>query len=668
VIRFALGALPLIAFLVWIAALYFHHGGRRNAVLQAAALLGLWVMVGTEGLSAINALSFVPILIWWIIALIVGLLVLSSDQTEATAFASRSVPPGPRRWDLWLVSGLLITVLGLALASAVLSPPNNYDSYSYHLVRQVMWLQHGNVRHYPTVNLRQLMMAPFTEFVGVHLMALSNSDRWINLVQYASLLVTLCGVSLLTERLGGDRSVQVLACLLLVVSPVVFLEASNTKNDMLVAMWLVISVFWLIGFLDGEKMTWFKVLLMGSAIGCGGDTKGTGGLFLIPIVAVLAFAVFRRCTPRNFKMLCAMGILALAINLPQFGRNFFAFGHIDGPTVAAGSYPLYNEVHGPAEMLSNATRLLVWEAAIGPDSKDESPYPLAAERTQFDAGMVNALAWLHEHVLHLGLNDKRTTTPYSAYTNIHYRGVDEDRAGAPALIALILLLPLMLWLAGKRIDMPMALLVSAVAILGFLIFNWAVKWQEWHVRYFIAQIALLAPVLAVAFTARFRGVVLPLLACAMCAVLVPTICTNVRGLFGPGSLLARDDPRGKLNFHYDLTRRFTYYGHQRDFMDVARLVESRSSQWVGIATNGDFPDYAIMYTIKYRTHHLPNFEYINAPQPRKKIPGYEAHVADLIVADAKITHLADRATGVEYVLYRGNSFFNILLPKGDRTR
>jgi hypothetical protein len=223
----------------------------------------------------------------------------------------------------------------------------------------------------------------------------------------------------------------------------------------------------------------------------------------------------------------------------------------------------------------------------------------------------------------------------------------------------------MLWLARERIDAPMAFLVSAIAITGFLIFNWSVKWQEWHVRYFIAHIALFAPVLAVAFTARWRNVALPVVACVMCAALVPTICTNVRGLFGPGALLYRDDPRGKLNFHYDLTRRFTYYGHNRDFMDVAKLVESRGFQWVGIATNGDFPDYAIMYTIKYRTHRLPNFEYVNPTQPRKKIPGEQPHIADVVVSDVRINHLTDRTTGVQYVLYRGNSFFNILLPKGD---
>jgi hypothetical protein len=653
--RFSLGSLPLLAFLVWTAALYFHHGGRRNAVLQAAALLGLWVMIGTEGLSAINCLHFFPILLWWIIALIAGLLFLSSDQTAATAFASRSASRFPRRWDLWVVAPLLIAVLALALGSALWNPPNNYDSYSYHLPRQVLWLQHGNVRHYPTNNLRQLMMAPFTEFVGVHLMALSNSDRWVNLVQFVALLVMLCGVSLLSERLGGDRSVQVLACLFLVASPVVFMEASNTKNDMLVAMWLVISTVWLIRFLDGGKMTWFGVLLLGSAIGCGGDTKGTGPLFMIPIVLVLCFAVFRQYTPGKFKMLAVTGLLALAINLPQFGRNYFAFGHIGGPEPAQGGYPLYNEVHGVAAAVSNSTRILAWEAAIGPKTGEPHPGAFAALRRNFDDGLYHAVVWLHEHVLHLGINDPRTTTTVSLYGKLYFRGTDEDRTGSPAHVLMLLLLPGALWLARKRIDMRAALLVCGIAAAGFLIFNWAVRWQEWHVRYFIAQTALFAPVLAVAFTARLRSLSLPIVACVFCAALLPTILENPRRLFGPGNLFHRND----------LERRFTYYGHNREFIQLAKLVDQRHSSWVGFATNGDFPDYAAMYTIRSRSHQRANFEYVN---PYVKIAGYEPHVADVIVADVKITRMVDRATGVRYVLCRTNTLFNVLLPEGDSAR
>lgn len=666
--RFVLGVLPLLTFLVWTTALYLRDArleterrGLRRAILQAAALFGLWVVVGTEGLSAISQLKFVPILLWWIIALAAGAYTIWRLRQRTVVVAAPNVHTvdslgvmhtpfdrldhasnvgrGPGRWLLPGIVGLvLFAVLGLAFTSALLNPPNNYDSYSYHLPRQVFWLQHANVRFYPTNNLRQLMMAPLTEFVGVHLMALSNSDRWINLVQFAALLVTFCGVSLLTERLGGDRPVQLFACLILLVSPIVFMESSNTKNDIVVAMWIVICTCWLVRVLDGISLTWFDALLFGSAIGCAADTKGTGPLFVIPIVIVLCIAVFRRFTAPRFKMLCAMGLLALAINLPQFGRNYFAFGHIDGPTPDHGGYPLYNNIHTPNVVLSNTLRLLAWHATI-----DNQP---------FNDTMYHAIVWLHDHVLHLDVNDKRTTTPFSAYNGLRFYGTDEDRAGSPAHVLMLLLLPVALVLARKGIDMHYALLICAIAVTGFVIFNWSVKWQEWHVRYFIPQTALFAPVLAIAFTARWRGLVLPVLTFALAWSLLPTIEQNPRRLFGPGNLFERSD----------LSRRFTYYGKNHEFMQMAKLVGDRQMPWVGFATNGDFPDYAVMYTIKYRTHHLPDFEYVN---PYVKIAGYAPHHASLIIADVKITSLTDKATGDKYVLYRSNSFFNVLLPPDD---
>ena len=179
--RFELGMLPLLTFLVWTAALYLRgarrdleNRGLRNSILQTASLFGLWVVIGTEGLSAISQLKFVPILLCWIIALGAGALVVARhrDQLNVRPGAHagrRQVLAG--RVEQWAVSSLFLAILSLALGSAVFNPPNNYDSYSYHLPRQVFWLQHANVRFYPTNNLRQLMMAPFTEYVGVHLMA-----------------------------------------------------------------------------------------------------------------------------------------------------------------------------------------------------------------------------------------------------------------------------------------------------------------------------------------------------------------------------------------------------------------------------------------------------------------------------------------------------------------
>ena len=95
---------------------------------------------------------------------------------------------------------------------------------------------------------------------------------------------------------------------------------------------------------------------------------------------------------------------------------------------------------------------------------------------------------------------------------------------------------------------------------------------------------------------------------------------------------------------------------------MALLVRQRNFQCVGLATNGDFPDYAVMYTIKSRAPCVPDFEYIN---PFVSIAGYQPQRADIVVADIDTKSMVDRATGVHYLLYRACSYFNILLPQGD---
>jgi len=639
--RFALGALPLLTFLAWTAALYL-RGRRgnaetatlRNAVLQAAALLGLWVALVTEALSVINQLKFVPILVLWIIAAVGGVWAVRHYYDPAIRPRIRLSRP-----KLLTIAAALpfFVVLSLVLTSAIFNPPNNYDSYSYHLTRQFLWLQHANVRFYSTNNLRQLIMAPFAEYVGVHLMALSNSDRWGNLVQFAALLITFCGVSLLTERLGGNRSVQFLACLILLVDPIVFLEASNTKNDIVVGMWIVICTVWLIRYFDRPTPGWFDAFLFGCAIGCCGDTKGTGPLFVLPIVVLLCAVTLYHFSARRFQMLCVMGIVSLAISLPPMCRNYFNFGHVDGPPPEQ-NYLVYNTLHAPKVVISNLVRQFAWNAAIPPQ--------------EFDDRMFSAVTWLHVHFLGLGISDKRTTSPASPYRDLRFRGDDEDRAGSPLHLLLLVLLPVALWLSRRRIRISYALLLCGLAVAELIIFSWFLNWQEWNVRFFVAPAALFAPVLAAAFSAWWRALTLPVLVCALVFSIIPTVNGSPRRFFGPSSLFLYDD----------LTRRFTYFGHNSDFVDLARFVGKRHMHWVGFATDGNFPDYAVMYTLKTRIRHVPNFEYVN---PFVPVAGCKAYRADIIITTPNVAFLVDRATGTKYVRYRVNSLFAVLLPRGD---
>jgi Dolichyl-phosphate-mannose-protein mannosyltransferase len=642
--RLAVGLLPPLVFCCLATSLYIFQQIRgaegppsfRNCLLQSAALCGLWVVLGTESFSVLRMLSFWPVLAWWLLPLIVCLLYISTHFKHASFAWPRPRPS----WAGGMVLGLLVIFTALALISAIFSPPNNYDSLSYHLPRQIIWMQQHSVRHYPTNNLRQTMMPPFTEFADMQVWILSNSDRLLNLVQWAAMVVMFSAVSLITERLGGDRRVQWLACLLLISSPIVFLQASNTKNDMVVGLWVTTSLWWLLRVLDGWNLTWFDAILFGSALGCGGESKGTGPIFLLPVVLILTFAMLRRRSFRSFAMLASMGAIGLAINAPHYVRNDRTYGHLNGPTVAEGSYPIYNTLHTPEVVASNALRILACESALPSQRLNDRLY--------------DGLAWIHEHVLHLGLNDKRTTSPFSKFVPPRYRANEEDVAGSPLHVLLFLTLPAALLLARRRIQLGPAVLVSCIGVGGFLTFCALLKWDEWTTRYFIATTALLCPVAAVALAGGRRGaIVSTMLAILATVALYPSVRKNSRPVFGPSNIFRRSD----------LTARLYYVTSANDdFQDLADIAKRRNVKWVGIATDGDGPDYDYMYVIrKAMQSDPPSFEYV---APFCPVRGYVMHRADMVIARPALSKLTDHATHTHYVLARQYSTFNLLLPEG----
>ncbi|HNB47127.1 MAG TPA: hypothetical protein PLL72_23315, partial [Burkholderiaceae bacterium] len=79
---------------------------------------------------------------------------------------------------------------------------------------------------------------PFAEYVGLHLLLLSGTDRLYPLESTAALALTLVAVSLVARELGVGRRGQLLAALFAATLPIGFHEAANGKNDWMVACWL----------------------------------------------------------------------------------------------------------------------------------------------------------------------------------------------------------------------------------------------------------------------------------------------------------------------------------------------------------------------------------------------------------------------------------------------
>jgi hypothetical protein len=144
--------------------------GWREAGLYAALTWGAVIALLTESLSVFHALRFWPVLIawtgllgalglylWWIWPQrkIMGRPVLGTPLVRVLAVAVVA---------LWLLAGV----------AAGLAPPNTPDVLSYHLPRQLLWLEQGGVQHFATGSDRLLMMSPLAEMIQVHALVLAG--------------------------------------------------------------------------------------------------------------------------------------------------------------------------------------------------------------------------------------------------------------------------------------------------------------------------------------------------------------------------------------------------------------------------------------------------------------------------------------------------------------
>jgi hypothetical protein len=155
----------------------------RDAVIKSGVLSLLWVAAGAELLSLFNALSFWPLLLWWgVPAIGIGRSCIRGPRV------SLALLPQDKGARIALVAAGLL--LGITFLVSALTPPNNADALTYHLPRQVYWMQQHSVANFPTSNWRALSMPPLTEFAGVQLLILSDDDRWLNLISWFALVLT----------------------------------------------------------------------------------------------------------------------------------------------------------------------------------------------------------------------------------------------------------------------------------------------------------------------------------------------------------------------------------------------------------------------------------------------------------------------------------------------
>ncbi len=493
----------------------------------------LWgvVLVGiTELLSVFHSLTVSGLAVAWLVALLIGVVFVIRTGGHRQ-LSVRSSVPSLARLDVALLGPLATLVLVLAVV-AVLSPPNTWDSMTYHMARLIHWSQDASLAPYPTHIPRQLYMQPGAEFVLLHVQILSGGDRLAGLVQWASMVGVLVGTSLTAHHLGARRPGALCATIFAASLPIGILEATSTQNDYVVAFWDVCVMAFGLRLVRsaGRALPWATAAAFGASIGLAVLTKATAYLVVLPIVLWVTLSLTRRAGWRSSGLLVVAGAIALALNCGFFARNLVVFGSPIGPLdEGAPSLRYVNEGFTPPLLVSNVVR------NIGVNL-NATPLVALNVRTVRFVRLVHA--WLGVEIA-----DPRTTWGQEIFAEQPVGlAYDENFASNPVHLFLILFALAAVWPMRRRLSRT-SVVYALVLIGGFGLLSAVLRWQPWNTRLELPLFVLGAPLLGT-IVERITPRLAVVLAVVLLLSMPPWVVYNqARQLVGPRSMFgfSRDE-------------------------------------------------------------------------------------------------------------------------------
>ena len=220
-----------------------------------------------------------------------------------------------------ILTALAIVVGGAVvyqLFIAVATPPNNWDSMSYHLPRAVEWLQRGAVVYVPDPPTDRInAYQPGSELEILWTLAFLGRDTMAALPQLFAELASLVAIYAIARRIGFARPDSVFASLLAATLTQVALQSVTTQNDLASASFVVAAAALILG------RTRTEVLLAGLAIALALGTKLTA-VYSVPILVGLALATLPRRrlaegTAAAVVAFAALGAYGYVLNLVETG-------------------------------------------------------------------------------------------------------------------------------------------------------------------------------------------------------------------------------------------------------------------------------------------------------------------------------------------------------------
>ena len=444
--------------------LFLDHSVFRESILKAYISTYLIILASTEILSLFGLINYSFISYVWIISsVIISIIVVINRKSFLTGvkkFISHHKSLLRRMDSIVLISILAIGLIFLVtIIIAIKSPPNNFDSMTYHMARISHWIQNQNIRYYPTAIPRQNYSMPLAEYAILHLQILSQGDHYANLIQWFSFVISIITSTLIAKDLKVSRRGQWITAVLAATLPMAILQSTSTQNDLVVSAFSLSFAYFLSRATREDK--WENIFFAALSMGFALATKGTAYIFIAAIgLAIGGGALIGKKWGQIKALVLRFGIIVIIGILLNTGIYFRNLDLYKNPLITSNERTLVEEI-SPGVLFAN----LIRNGTVHLSS------PIDSANQRIEKGIAQ--------ILGSELNNPASTFQESKF-DLSY-SINEDDGGNGFHLVLISIAILILpWL--KVENKKDLLLYEAAVVLSILLFSLAFKWQPWGGR------------------------------------------------------------------------------------------------------------------------------------------------------------------------------------------
>lgn len=616
-------------FFIMYLAVYNSKKDWRDSFILSTLYFGTFIWAITELLSLFNNLSFNGLICGWIFYDLCILSYLFTKYKKGSFSISKLSLTYLNSWEFYFIGLILITTFFLA----IVYPPNNWDSMTYHLPRVEHWIQNMNLDHYYTSIPRQLYSAPFSEIAILHGRLLSGDDWLMNLVQWFSFLGAIIGISKIAAHLELNSKSQIIAALFFATLPMAILQASSTQNDLVESLWII--------YLAERFLAWKKEpklhcsIDFGIALGLAICTKGTAYPIAFAFVASYAIMSIRQYRTKLAGALCAATI-CLILNAPHYIRNYITFNN---PIEA--SEKTMATVSPDSFLITLFSTVYVNIPIPLPKSNEINEKLFSIDKTIYPYGNIYVYSkkkWIEERGgMAFFHEDLMKNTFHSIFIIIAFISV----------------------FCIKRKEY---IFYSLIVLGAWCMFVLCIPWQPWITRLQTPLFALSAPIFAFMFNGvRYTKLKSFCLLILCCFSLLPLLFNRTRPLLSFQTIPIVKEWALNKTFWNTNRNELIFYNNPiiyQDYIDACNVISKANTKKIGLIIGGDAWEYPLWRYLRHTMKTMPQINHIDLDSIN-----LETEILFILNRSNGIANINNKNIDIPFVYQKNGSHWDILYPE-----